>query len=95
LPAGVWRRRQRRLDQDRHNVSLLQERGGGEDPRVGDVIPFLRIGGSDHGVEFPVKLDGLGSLAVIISAHRRCNRRREGGSPLGFERSGNDKKLRL
>jgi hypothetical protein len=84
---------------------LLQERGGSKDPSVGSVIPFLH--GGDHGVELLPELGGLGSLAVVIgshrrwwrgtprggAAHRRCSRRREGGRPLGFERSESENDL--
>jgi hypothetical protein len=49
---------------------ILQEHGDGEDSGVGGVVPFL-TGGNDHGIKFLSELGGLGSLAVIISDHRR------------------------
>jgi hypothetical protein len=96
------------LDDDGSCVLLLlQEHGGGKDPSAGSVVPFLRVGGSgDHGVEFLPELNGLDSLVVVVgghrswwhgtqgggTAHRRCSRRREGARPLGFEKSGSEKK---
>jgi hypothetical protein len=87
--GGRGRHRRRRLDQGCHGAGLLdedgsrallllQEHGGGKDPGVGGIVPFLRGGGGDdHDVKFLLKLGGLGSLAVIIGGHRRWWR----GSP--------------
>jgi hypothetical protein len=87
---------------------LLQERGGGKDPGAGGIVLLLRVGDDgDHGVEFLPELGGLGSLVGVVGGHqrwcrgaqeggmdhRRCSGRREGGKPLGFERSGSEKNL--
>jgi hypothetical protein len=89
-------------EDDGRTLVLLKEHSDGKDPGAGGVVPFLHSGGGgDHGIEFLLKLGSLGSLAVVVgghrrwwhdtqggnAAHQRCSGRREGGRPLGFERS--------
>jgi hypothetical protein len=86
---------------------LLQKRGGDEELGAGGVVPFLRVSSGDHGVKFLSELNGLGNLTVIVGGHRRwwhdtpmggaahwrCSGRREGGRPLGLERSRSEKNI--
>jgi hypothetical protein len=56
-------------------------RGGGNNPGTGEVR-LLHVGvgdGDDHGIEFLLELDSLGSLAGIISGHRRWCHGTQGG----------------
>jgi hypothetical protein len=86
---------------------LLQERCGGKDSGVGGVVLLLRVDdGGNHGVKFLPELGDLGIRVGVIRGHRRwcrsalggsvghrrCIGRREGDRPLGFERSGSEKK---
>jgi hypothetical protein len=58
-------------------------RGGGKNPGAGEVRLLLHVSvgdGVDHGVEFLPELGSLGSLAGIISGHRRwCRGAQVGG----------------